>query len=61
MMMMWGLMSSDVRLTYNNNNGNCKAPILRLKALNKRSITHMMYSEMEALSIIKNTNKIQKS
>ena len=31
----------------------CKAPPLRLKALNKRSITHMMYIEMEMLSAIK--------
>ena len=28
----------------------CKAPTLRLKALNKRSITHIMYIEMEMLS-----------
>ena len=25
----------------------CKAPTLRLKALNKHSITHIMYIEME--------------
>ena len=31
----------------------CKAPTLRLKALNKRSITHIMYIEMEMLSAIK--------
>ena len=28
----------------------CKARTLRLKALNKHSITHIMYSEMEMLS-----------
>ena len=31
----------------------CKAPTLRLKALNKHSITHKMYIEMEMLSAIK--------
>ena len=31
----------------------CKAPTLRLKALNKHSITHTMYIEMEMLSEIK--------
>ena len=31
----------------------CKAPTLRLKALNKDSITHIMYIEMEMLSAIK--------
>ena len=31
----------------------CKAPTLRLKALNKHSITHMMYIEMEMLLAIK--------
>ena len=31
----------------------CKAPTLRLKALNKNSITHIMYIEMEMLSAIK--------
>ena len=30
----------------------CKAPTLRLKALNKHSITHIMYIEMEMLSAI---------
>ena len=30
----------------------CKAPTLRLKALNKYSITHIMYIEMEVLSAI---------
>ena len=30
-----------------------KAPTLRLKALNKQSITHMVYIEMEMLSAIK--------
>ena len=29
----------------------CKAPTLRLKALNKHSITHIMYSEMENVII----------
>ena len=31
----------------------CKARTLRLKALNKPSITHIMYIEMEMLSAIK--------
>ena len=31
----------------------CKAPTLRLKALKKHSITHIMYIEMEILSAIK--------
>ena len=31
----------------------CKAPTLWLKALNKHSITHIMYIEMEMLSAIK--------
>ena len=31
----------------------CKAPTLRLKALNKYSITHIMYIEMEMLSATK--------
>ena len=31
----------------------CKAPTLRLKALNEHSITHIMYIEMEMLSAIK--------
>ena len=31
----------------------CKAPTLRLKALNKHSTTHIMYIEMEMLSAIK--------
>ena len=30
----------------------CKAPTLRLKTLNKHSITHIMYMEMEMLSAI---------
>ena len=30
----------------------CKAPTLRLKALNRHSVTHMMYIEMEMLSAI---------
>ena len=31
----------------------CKAPTLRLKALNKHSITHIMYIETEMLSALK--------
>ena len=31
----------------------CKAATLRLKALNKHSITHIMYIEIEMLSAIK--------
>ena len=31
----------------------CKAPMLQLKALNKHSITHIMYIDMEMLSAIK--------
>ena len=31
----------------------CKAPTLRLKALKKYSVTHIMYTEMEMLSAIK--------
>ena len=31
----------------------CKEPTLRLKALNKHSITHIMYIDMEMLSAIK--------
>ena len=31
----------------------CKAPILQLRALNKHSITRMMYIQMEMLSAIK--------
>ena len=31
----------------------CKASTLRLKALNKHSITHIMYIEMDMLSAIK--------
>ena len=31
----------------------CKAPTQRLKALNKHSITHMMYTEVEMLSAVK--------
>ena len=31
----------------------CKAPTLRLKALNKHSITQILYIEMEMLSVIK--------
>ena len=34
----------------------CKAPTLRLKALNKYSITHIMYIEMEMLAL-KKVNK----
>ena len=33
----------------------CKAPTLRLKALNKHNITHIMYIEME--NIISNLSK----
>ena len=36
--------------------GLCKAPTLRLKALNKRSITHIMYIEMENVNGKKNNN-----
>ena len=35
----------------------CKAPTLRLKALNNHSITHIMYIEMEKLSAIKEKKK----
>ena len=38
----------------------CKAPTLQLKALNKRSITHIMYIEMEMLSAIKKMYKEKK-
>ena len=31
----------------------CKAPTMRFKALNKHSITHIMYMGMEVLSAIK--------
>ena len=31
----------------------CKVPALRLKTLNKHSITHIMYIKMEMLSAIK--------
>ena len=34
----------------------CKVPTLRLKALNKHSITRIMYIKMEMLSAIKNIN-----
>ena len=33
--------------------GICKVPTLQLKALNKHSVTHIMYIEMEMLSAIK--------
>ena len=33
----------------------CEAPTLRLKALNKHNITHIMYSEME--NVISNLTK----
>ena len=36
----------------------CKAPTLRLKALNKHSITHIMYIEMEMLSAKEITLKL---
>ena len=35
----------------------CKAPTLRLKALNKYSITHIMYIEMENVMSNKNVYK----
>ena len=35
----------------------CKAPTLQLKALNKQSITHIMYIKMEMLSALKNVYK----
>ena len=38
----------------------CKAPTLRLKALNKHSITHMMYIEMEMLSAKQTKTKKKK-
>ena len=38
----------------------CKAPTLRLKVLNKHSITHIMYIEIEILSAIKNIYKKEK-
>ena len=38
----------------------CKAPTLRLKALNKRSITYTMYIEMEMLSVIETYIKKKK-
>ena len=39
----------------------CKAPTLRLKALNKHNITHIMYIEMEMLSVTKMYRKEKKS
>ena len=36
----------------------CKAPTLPLKALNKHSIKHIMYIEMEMLSAIKIKNDV---
>ena len=33
----------------------CKAPTLRLKTLNKHSIAHMKYIEMEMLSAMKHS------
>ena len=38
----------------------CKAPTLRLKALNKHSITHILYIVMEMLSAIKMNIKKEK-
>ena len=35
----------------------CKVPTLRLKALNKHSIIHIMYIEMELLSAINKQTK----
>ena len=40
----------------NNNNGICKAPTLRLKALNKHSITHNVQRDGNVISN-KNVNK----
>ena len=39
----------------------CKAPTLRLKALNKHNITHIMYIEMEMLSVTKMYRREKKS
>ena len=39
----------------------CKASTLRLKALNKHGITHVMYIEVEMLSAIKMYKKKRKS
>ena len=40
----------------------CKGPALRLKALNKRSITHIMYIEMEnVISNLKEKGKITRN
>ena len=38
----------------------CKTPTLRLKALNKHSITHVMYIEMENVISNKNVYKKEK-
>ena len=38
----------------------CKVSTLQLKALNKHSITHVMYIEMEMLSAIKKKMYIRK-
>ena len=38
----------------------CKAPNLRLKALNKQSITHIMYIDMENSISHKNVYKKEK-
>ena len=38
----------------------CKAPALRLKALNKQNEQHIMYIEMEMLSAIKMYRYIRK-
>ena len=40
---------------FNNNQGNCKALTLRLKAMNKYNITHKMYMMME--NVISNLTK----
>ena len=39
----------------------CKVPTLRLKALNKHSIIHIMYIEMEILSAINKQKKLHYS
>ena len=39
----------------------CKAPTLRLKALNKHNIAHIMYIEMEMLSAKKQKTKTNKN
>ena len=41
--------------------GICKVPTLRLKAMNKHNMTHIMYIEMEMLSAIKKKKKKKKA